>query len=1210
MSVLLSTALGLAGAIGATGPQQAAREAQPTNRAPGTPGVPQDPTVVYTEDFENAPADKPVRLTGYTGATGETYTAHANWLTGCNGWVLDNTATSSGYAPGIADCGNSANFWDQSRDLAAVLGRYNGTATPNQNQAVTAFTYNSPGANRVEFETVQPIPLPRTNRFLAFSVNSAATNCSVSAPQLNFFLVDGATAVPASAKPLNPCTDPAAKSYTVDGKAYKAVGRASDAPVLFAGSALGIRMTNANGSGTGNDAAFDDIKVLDVTPQVDKAFTPAVAPAGGTSTLVFTVTNTSDLAAKKGWSFTDTLPAGLTVAGPAPAATTCTNGKVSSDNGLGSVALSGDLTAGQSSCTLAVQVTAAAGTYRNCAENIGDVVGVDLPGCAEVRFVTPHYTIAKTSDPADGGAVLPGQRVEYRVLVTNPGEVPVDAKIDDDLTAVLDDAVYNNDAAATTGTPAFTSPHLTWAQTLAPGASATVSYSVTVNDPDTGDRQLKNAVTGTGQSNCPTGTEAGCTTGQGSPHLTVEKTATPGSTHPGGRVDYTLTVTNDGTGPYAGATLSDDLTGVLDDAAYNGDLTADSGTATYTAPKVDWTGDVAAGQTVTLRYSVTVHAPDTGDKQLKNAVTGPAGSNCPSDSDSCSTDTPVATLLIAKLADKASARPGDTVGYTVTVTNDGAAPYPGARVTDDLTGVLDDAAYNGDLTADSGTAAYTAPKVDWTGDVAPGQTVTIRYSVKVNTPDTGDKQLTNAAVGPDGSDCAACTTDTPVADVLIVKKADKASAKPGDTVGYTVTVTNGTTVPYPGATASDDLTGVLDDATYNGDLTADSGTATYTAPKVDWTGDVAPGQTVTIRYSVKVNTPDTGDKHLVNAVTGPPGSNCPADTANCGTDTPVASLAIAKKADTASTKPGGKVGYTVTVTNTGTATYTGATASDDLTQVLDDATYNGDLTADSGTATYTAPKVDWTGDLAPGQTVTIRYSVKVNTPDTGDKHLVNAVTGPPGSNCPADTANCGTDTPVASLAIAKQADTASAKPGGKVGYTVTVTNTGTATYTGATANDDLTQVLDDAAYNGDLTADSGTATYTAPKVDWTGDLAPGQTATIRYSVTVNTPDTGDKHLVNAVTGPGGSDCTTCTTDTPVATLVIVKQADKTRPRPGDTVGYTVTVANDGTAAYPGATMTDDLTRVLDDATYNGDLTADSGTATYTAPAVEWTGDVA
>ena len=35
--------------------------------------------------------------------------------------------------------------------------------------------------------------------------------------------------------------------------------------------------------------------------------------------------------------------------------------------------------------------------------------------------------------------------------------------------------------------------------------------------------------------------------------------------------------------------------------------------------------------------------------------------------------------------------------------------------------------------------------------------------------------------------------------------------------------------------------------------------------------------------------------------------------------------------------------------------------------------------------------------------------------------------------------------------------------------------------------------------------------YTSPNLTWTGNLAVGATATITYSVTVNSPDTGSKH---------------------------------------------------------------------------------------------------
>ena len=59
---------------------------------------------------------------------------------------------------------------------------------------------------------------------------------------------------------------------------------------------------------------------------------------------------------------------------------------------------------------------------------------------------------------------------------------------------MLADAVYNGDATATSGTVGFTSPNLTWTGDLAVGASATITYSVTVRDPDPGDKLIINSV--------------------------------------------------------------------------------------------------------------------------------------------------------------------------------------------------------------------------------------------------------------------------------------------------------------------------------------------------------------------------------------------------------------------------------------------------------------------------------------------------------------------------------------------------------------------------------------------------------------------------------------------------------------------------------------------------------------------------------------------
>ncbi|NUT18685.1 MAG: DUF11 domain-containing protein [Hamadaea sp.] len=1200
-------------------------------RAAGTPGVPQDPIVMYAEDFEHDPADTPIRLTAYTGAAplSQTYTADAGWLKGCNGWVLDDSSTSDAYKPGIADCGNSTKFWNQIRDLADVLGEFNGSADSNANHAVAAFTWTAPAAGSVEFETDKPIPLTASNRFLTFSVNSVAVNCSVSAPKLSFSLLNGSAATSVTAKPVNPCTDPDAKSYTSDvAGTAKAVRGYADKPLLFTGNEVGIRMTNGNGSGTGNDAAFDDIELVDVTPQIDKAFSPAAVASGGTTTLTFTITNTSDLLAKPGWSFTDALPAGMTVAAPLTTSTTCANGKVTATAGGASVGLAGDLKEDQASCTLSVGVTAPKGTYRNCAANTSELVGVNPPDCATVLFDDPSYAISKVSSPPSGTAVQPGEKVTYTVTVTNTGRVPVDATVADDLSGVLDDASYNGDAVAGTGKPAYAEPKLLWAHTLPVGGSTTITYSITLHDPGSGDGVLTNQVTGSDESNCPTGTEPGCTTTVGPAKLKIVKTAdatTP--VQPGQKITYTLTVTNTGIGTATAVTVTDDLGGVLDDAAFSS-AAASGGAVGFDSPTLTWKGDVTAGTPVTITYSVVVNATG-GDRTLKNVVTGPPGSNCEpgSDDPQCTVSLGVPRLDVRKSA-TASATPvipGTTVTYQVTIANTGGVDYAKTTVTDDLSGVLDDASYNGDAVVSSGEATFASPVLSWTGDVAVDATVTITYTVTVKNPLSGDGKLGNVVTGPPGSNCLpgsadpACSAQPKAAALTIHKSANTTTAKPGDVVTYTVTVTN-TGAAYPDAQVTDNLSGVLDDAVYNGDVTADSGKTAYEQPTLTWTGDVLAGATVTVKYSVKVRQPVPGDHVLGNIVTGPPGSNCPAEPADpaCSTTVNVADLVVGKSAHASATPltPGATVTYTITVANPGTAAYAGAAVTDDLSRVLDDAGYNGDVTADGGKAAYERPTLSWSGDVAAGATVTITYSVTVT--GGGDGLLANGVVGPGPSNC-AQNSLCGTpNLPVAELRIAKSSDGPALgplDPGGIVKYTVTISNIGTAAYPAAEVADDLTNVLDDAAYNGDVAADAGKVAFEAPTLTWTGDVAAGATVTITYSVTVDDPDAGDRILTNVVTGPPGSNCANGSSDpacrerVPRADVAVAKTADRTHAGPGQIVTYTVRITNSGKAAYPAYAISDDLSGVLDDAVYDDDASADSGHASYAQPTLSWTGDV-
>ena len=92
--------------------------------------------------------------------------------------------------------------------------------------------------------------------------------------------------------------------------------------------------------------------------------------------------------------------------------------------------------------------------------------------------------------------------------------------------------------------------------------------------------------------------------------------------------------------------------------------------------------------------------------------------------------------------------------------------------------------------------------------------------------------------------CAPETTSNPVAHLVIDKSSDRTvDSKPGDTITYTVTATNDGTGDFTAADPAsvvDDLTGVLDDATYGNDASSDLGAApTYAAPRITWVGALA-----------------------------------------------------------------------------------------------------------------------------------------------------------------------------------------------------------------------------------------------------------------------------------------------------------------------------------------------------------------------------------
>lgn len=159
---------------------------------------------------------------------------------------------------------------------------------------------------------------------------------------------------------------------------WKTAQGATTTDSTFNGTVLsGAAVTMTRGSWSGRALARTDATVTDAAPltfagcdppqrpTVTKAFLPVTIAEGGVSRLTVTLNNPNASAISLAAAFTDTLPAGVLVAPTPNTATTC-GGTATATAGGSTVTLATGGTIPAGSCTLTVDVTAAAaGTYVN-----------------------------------------------------------------------------------------------------------------------------------------------------------------------------------------------------------------------------------------------------------------------------------------------------------------------------------------------------------------------------------------------------------------------------------------------------------------------------------------------------------------------------------------------------------------------------------------------------------------------------------------------------------------------------------------------------------------------------------------------------------------------------------------------------------------------------------------------------------------------------
>ncbi|MCW2090826.1 UNVERIFIED_ORG: fimbrial isopeptide formation D2 family protein/uncharacterized repeat protein (TIGR01451 family) [Rhodococcus erythropolis] len=890
---------------------------------------------------------------------------------------------------------------------------------------------------------------------------------------------------------------------------------------------------------------------------------------------------------------------------------------------------------------------------------VGDVAQAALTPGDNVycKVKNTPVLVKKSSSPPTGETVNIGQSITYTLNFENPGTAPATIDYTDYLADVIDDGTVAVGAATGGLTAALNgADKIKVGGTLPAGGKGTVTYTVTVKDG--GNKVLNNYLvpgTTTPPTTCDPATNL-CTT-HPMPGFTLTKTADPvsGSTvQAGDTITYTVTGANTGRTALTPATITDDLSAVLNNAAVvPGSLKATIDGAPVAAPTLSgstlsWSANLPAGKSVVLTYQVKVNAGVAAGTVLNNKVTGTA--KPPTGPDI--TPPPVETnhsvpgFTLAKTADPISGstvQAGESIKYTVTGTNTGKTKLDPVQINDDLGAVLNNAAVvPGSLKATIDGASVAVPTLSgttlsWTGVLEAGKSVVLTYEVKVNDGVAAGTVLNNKVTGtakpPTGPDITPPPVETnhSVPGFTVAKTADPASGtgvNAGQTITYTVTGTNtGKTTLNP-VVLTDDLSKVLDNATLvDGSLKAtvdgvDGAAPTLSGTTLTWTGGLEAGKSVVLTYQVKINAGVVGGTLINNKVTGTakPPTGPEITPPPVTTEHPVLSpkIAVVKSSDPVSGSnvvAGQDIKYTLSFSNTGNGA--GEVAYfDDLRQVVDKGALSG-LTADAPLVATMVGSDGFsvTGTLAAGETKTVTYSVKVNADVVGGVFVNNFVV--PGTTPPVDppevcdpaTQLCTTH-PVVSpkIAVVKSSDPVSGSnvvAGQDIKYTLSFSNTGNGA--GEVAYfDDLRQVVDKGALSG-LTADAPLVATMVGSDGFsvTGTLAAGETKSVTYSVKVNADVVGGVFVNNFVVpgttppvdppevcDPATQLCTTHPVVSPK--IAAVKSSD---PVSGSNVvadqdiKYTLSFSNTGNGAGEVAYF-DDLRQVVDKGALSG-LTADA-----------------
>jgi uncharacterized repeat protein (TIGR01451 family) len=556
-------------------------------------------------------------------------------------------------------------------------------------------------------------------------------------------------------------------------------------------------------------------------------------------------------------------------------------------------------------------------------------------------------------------------------------------------------------------------------------------------------------------------------------------------------------------------------------------------------------------------------------------------------------------LTITKVANVVASQvaPGAPFTYTVTVANAGPGSATGVTITDDLPSALVNpsatfsisagpaqgcSVVGGDVTCAVGTLPQGASAVATISATAPRVCGPLSNVATVDTDQT--KPLGSAPVAVTVAGC----------DLAIKKVATPSAVAPGGALTYTIVVRNEDVSAASGVVVTDTLPAGY--AVVSAEHDVDAAGLPASVPCA------VAGQTVTCAIGVlaPMGDPSGDDEALVRIVATAPATCGSAfnratvhwgaggrATSNSAKTTVAGCGLVIDKQGPASVALGGALSYAITVTNPNPeATTQPVTVTDavpaPLGNVQASALLNGAPMAPNPCAVTGNAVSCAVGVLQAGDTVVI--SIDASAPSTSCPTLTNtasvSVGTLPGTSSPAVTTAVTGCAPNVTL---DKSGPGQVLPGGSIAYTLTVTNTATADATNVVVADPVPSPLANVA----ATPSQGTCTVAGNQVTCAvGTLAPGQQETI--SITAEVPLGPCATIDNAATGSyDGGSLRSGTVQTAIAgcapasapQLALVKTADAAVVAPGQPLGFTIEVRNDGSADALGVTINDAIPAV-------------------------------